>query len=100
MPVEEFDFGMIGLGTMGRNLLLNIADHGFAAIGFDRDLAKGGLLESSATPGTVVKSAPDLAGMIQQLKKPRKIMMLVPAGSVVDNVITDLLVLVEEGDII
>ena len=34
---------MIGLGTMGRNLLLNIADHGFAAIGFDKDAAKGAI---------------------------------------------------------
>ena len=40
-----FDFGMIGLGTMGRNLLLNMADHGFKAIGFDKDLEKGKLLE-------------------------------------------------------
>jgi 6-phosphogluconate dehydrogenase len=100
MPAAEFDFGMIGLGTMGRNLLLNIADHGFAAIGFDRDPAKGVLLESSATPGTNVKSASDLANMILQLKKPRKIMMLVPAGPIIDTVISDLLSLVEEGDII
>jgi 6-phosphogluconate dehydrogenase len=100
MDTPSFDFGMIGLGTMGRNLLLNIADHGFAAIGFDRDPAKGALLESSATPGTRVKSAPDLAAMTQQLNKPRKIMMLVPAGPVVDNVIADLLAVAEEGDII
>ena len=40
MPEPIYDFGMIGLGTMGRNLLLNIADHGFAAIGYDKDPAK------------------------------------------------------------
>jgi 6-phosphogluconate dehydrogenase len=43
---------MIGLGTMGRNLLLNIADHGFNAIGFDKDSSKAQLLESSASAGT------------------------------------------------
>jgi 6-phosphogluconate dehydrogenase len=80
MNNPSFDFGMIGLGTMGRNLLLNIADHGFAAIGFDRDAEKGKLLESSATENTTVKSAASLAEMIDLLKSPRKIMMLVPAG--------------------
>ncbi|MEI9944266.1 MAG: NAD(P)-binding domain-containing protein [Chitinophagaceae bacterium] len=56
-----YDFGMIGLGTMGRNLLLNMADHGFAAIGFDRDATKTAALESTATPGTTVKGAASLA---------------------------------------
>lgn len=95
-----YDFGMIGLGTMGRNLLLNIADHGFAAIGFDRDPAKLTALEEAASPGTTVKGAPSLAEMVQQLKTPRKIMMLVPAGPIVDNVIKDLLPLLEPADII
>jgi 6-phosphogluconate dehydrogenase len=96
----SFDFGMIGLGTMGRNLLLNISDHGFAAIGFDRDASKGVLLESSATAGTTVKSAASLQEMVASLKPPRRIMMLVPAGPIVDAVISDLLPLTEPGDII
>ncbi len=100
MNNPSFDFGMIGLGVMGRNLLLNMADHGFAAIGFDKDPAKGTLLESSATAGTTVKGVGSLAEMVQQLKKPRKIMMLVPAGPIVDSVINDLLPLLEEGDIV
>ena len=100
MNNPSFDFGMIGLGVMGRNLLLNMADHGFAAIGFDKDPAKGTLLESSATGGTTVKGVGSLAEMVQQLKKPRKIMMLVPAGPIVDSVINDLLPLLEEGDIV
>lgn len=100
METPSFDFGMVGLGTMGRNLLLNIADHGFAAIGFDKDIAKGDLLESSATAGTKVKGVDSLADMVSQLKTPRKIMMLVPAGAPVDAVINDLLPLVSNGDII
>ena len=100
MNNPSFDFGMIGLGTMGRNLLLNIADHSFAAIGFDRDAAKATLLESSATAGTAVKGAASLAEMVQLLKLPRKIMMLVPAGSIVDSVINELLPFLQEGDII
>src|SRR5690348_8907939 len=82
----EFDFGMIGLGTMGKNLLLNIQDKGFSTIGYDKDLSKGG--------------APTLQEFVSGLKKPRKIMMLVPAGPIVDAVIKDLLPLIETGDII
>ena len=100
MEKTLFDFGMIGLGTMGRNLLLNMADHGFKAIGFDLDPAKGKLLETSATAGTTVKGVNTLAEMVQQLEVPRKIMMLVPAGKAVDNVINSLLPLLSAGDII
>ena len=100
MNNPAYDFGMIGLGTMGRNLLLNIADHGFAATGYDRDNSKTQLLEASASPGTNVKGAGTLAEMVQSLKTPRKLMMLVPAGPIVDAVIDDLLSLLEHGDII
>jgi 6-phosphogluconate dehydrogenase len=88
------------LGVMGRNLLLNIADHGFSVIGFDKDEAKNSALEAAATPGTTVKGVQDLAHMVQQLQTPRKVMMLVPAGQPVDDVIESLLPLLEKGDII
>ncbi|MDP9040698.1 MAG: NADP-dependent phosphogluconate dehydrogenase [Bacteroidota bacterium] len=100
MEDKLFDFGMIGLGTMGRNLLLNMADHGYKAIGFDLDQAKGKLLESSATEGTKVKGVKTLKELVEQLQPPRKIMMLVPAGKPVDDVINSLLPLLSPGDII
>jgi 6-phosphogluconate dehydrogenase len=100
MNNSAFDFGMIGLGTMGRNLLLNISDHGFSAIGFDKDSSKARLLESSASAGTVVKGVGSLSEMTEQLKIPRKLMILVPAGPIVDAVIKDLLPLLDAGDII
>lgn len=100
MANNLFDFGMIGLGVMGRNLLLNMADHGFRVIGFDKDAQKGAVLESAATPNTTVKGVSTLADMVKQLKPPRKLMMLVPAGRPVDDVINDLLPLVEKNDII
>jgi 6-phosphogluconate dehydrogenase len=100
MANNLFNFGMIGLGVMGRNLLLNMADHGFAVVGFDKDTTKTATLESSATPGTKVKGVNTLAEMIQSLEKPRKLMMLVPAGKPVDDVIHDLLPLLEQGDIV
>ncbi|WAC12355.1 NADP-dependent phosphogluconate dehydrogenase [Dyadobacter pollutisoli] len=100
MSKNLFDFGMIGLGVMGRNLLLNMADHGFSVVGFDKDKAKNSALEASATPGTTVKGVSELSQMIQLLQRPRKVMMLVPAGQPVDDVIASLLPLLEKGDVI
>ena len=100
MANNSFKFGMIGLGVMGRNLLLNMADHGFPVVGFDLDAQKTAALESSASPNTTVKGVNTLAEMIQLLEKPRKLMMLVPAGKPVDSVIHDLLPLLEKGDIV
>lgn len=95
-----YDFGMIGVGTMGSNLLLNMADNGFKVVGYDKDPTKTLLLESSANKGTVVKGVNSLQEMVAHLQKPRKIMMLVPAGKIVDGVIAELLHVVEPGDII
>jgi 6-phosphogluconate dehydrogenase len=95
-----YNFGMIGLGVMGSNLLLNMADHGFKVIGYDKNPDKTNTLESSATKGTIVKGVNTLPEMIAQLQKPRKLMMLVPAGNPVDSVIAELIPLLEEGDII
>ncbi|MBA2562168.1 MAG: NADP-dependent phosphogluconate dehydrogenase, partial [Chitinophagaceae bacterium] len=69
-------------------------------MGYDKDTTKTLLLESSANKDTVVKGVNTLQEMIAQLQKPRKIMMLVPAGKIVDGVIAELLQLIEPGDII
>src|ERR1700753_2384823 len=100
MANNSFKFGVIGLGVMGPNLLLNMADHGFPVVGFDKDEAKGATLESSATPGTTVKGVSTLAEMVQALEKPRSMMMLVPGGKPVDDVINDILPLLDKGDIV
>ena len=97
---QEYDFGMIGLGVMGSNLLLNMADHHFAAIGFDLKPERGQALEAAASSGTIVKGVNSLEAMVNALKQPRKIMMLVPAGKPVDDVIESLLPLLEKGDIL
>jgi 6-phosphogluconate dehydrogenase len=100
MPEIQFDFGMIGLGTMGSNLLLNMADHGFAVVGFDLNRDKTILLESSASHNPNVKGVIALDQMVNLLKTPRKMMMLVPAGKPVDDVITNLTPLLSAGDIV
>ena len=86
-----YDFGMVGLGVMGSNFLLNMADHGYKVIGFDLDAAKAKKLEDEATAGTTVKGVITLQDMVRQLDKPRRIMMLVPAGKPVDEVISNLI---------
>ena len=100
MEPNQFDFGMIGLGVMGSNLLLNMADHGFSVIGYDTNPEKTKLLETSATKDTAVKGVNSLEEMVNALKRPRKLMMLVPAGKPVDSVINDLQPLLQKGDII
>ena len=95
-----YDFGMIGIGVMGSNLLLNIADHGYAVIGFDLKQQRADQLEAAARPGTTVKGVTDIAVMTAAMKKPRKIMMLVPAGKPVDDVIENLLPHLEKDDIV
>src|SRR5690242_20455046 len=100
MENNKYDFGMIGLGVMGSNLLLNMAGHHFSVIGFDKDVQKAKALEAAASEDTEVKGVTTLAEMVQQLKMPRRIMMLVPAGKPVDNVIEDLLPLIDKGDVV
>ena len=92
-------FGMIGLGTMGRNFLLNIAEHGIAGVGFDLDAGKRQLLLDEGK-GMPVDVGNDLTDFLNKLESPRNIMMLVPAGPIVDSVIADLVPHLDPGDLI
>lgn len=93
------EIGMIGLGVMGRNFLLNIADHNHVAVGFDMDSSKIDLLLKEGK-GKKVYGAKTIAEFIALLAKPRIIMLLVPAGAAVDAVIEELIPHLEENDII
>jgi 6-phosphogluconate dehydrogenase len=92
-------FGMIGLGTMGRNLAYNIAGHGFTVCGYDRDEAQRKRFLNE-TPDKNITAATGLQEFVDSLDSPRKIMLLVPAGTVVDLVLADLIPLLEKGDIV
>ncbi|WP_413670166.1 NADP-dependent phosphogluconate dehydrogenase [Mucilaginibacter sp. Mucisp86] len=96
---EKYDFGLIGLGAMGMNLLLNMGDHGIHAAGYDTDPAKCGLLDQEGKH-THLKGFNDITAFVASLKKTRAIIMLVPAGKIVDNVIAELAFLMEKGDIL
>lgn len=90
---------MIGLGTMGRSLLLNMADHGYAVAGLDQDASKVTSLNEEGKDKDV-KGFSDAKEFVQSLTKPRAIMMLVPAGKIVDAVIEEMTPLMDKGDIL
>ncbi len=98
MSTEKYVLGMIGLGTMGRNLLLNIADHGFKVSGFDKDGSKVELLDQAGNANA--KAFSSATEFISNLQKPRAVMMLVPAGKIVDSVIAEIAPLLDKGDLI
>lgn len=83
---------------MGRNFILNIAEKGYSALGFDLDVEKVEALNVEAKDFSV-KGVNSLQTFIDELNVPRKIMMLVPADAV-DSVIKDLIPLLESGDLI
>ncbi|MEI9955125.1 MAG: NAD(P)-binding domain-containing protein [Ferruginibacter sp.] len=87
--MQKAQFGMIGLGTMGRNLVLNMVDHGFSVAGYDRSADQlNRLLEEGK--GKAVQALPTMAEFVNSLETPRRIMMLVPAGKIVDAVIDEI----------
>jgi 6-phosphogluconate dehydrogenase len=90
---------MVGLGVMGRNLLLNMADHGFSVAGYDRDPSKVEALRRESKERDV-RGAANIQEFIALLRQPRAVMMLVPAGAPVDSVISDLLAHLRPGDLI
>lgn len=98
--MKKFDFGMVGLGVMGRNLLLNMADHDFSVVGLDLDAEKAASLEQEAETKHQIKGTTEVKEFVSLIEKPRAIMLLVPAGKPVDTVIGSLLEHLEEGDIV
>ena len=99
MDTSKCSLGIIGLGTMGRNLLLNMAGNGFEVAGHDKDTSKITLLEKESE-GKPVKGFSSLDDFLQSLASPKVVMLLVPAGKIVDDVIHGLMPLLSKGDII
>lgn len=97
---DNYDFGLIGLGVMGRNFILNVADNGFSAFGNDLDAEKVNALIEEGGDSKKVNASTNVKTFVAALSKPRKIMLLVPAGKIVDAVIEGLLPLLDKDDII
>ena len=97
--MKQLDIGMVGLGVMGQNLALNIADHGFSVGGWDAWPEPVERLAAKAASGRV-QAFKSLADLVAALRRPRRLIMLVKAGEVVDQTIAALRPLLSEGDIL
>ncbi|XP_013184862.2 6-phosphogluconate dehydrogenase, decarboxylating [Amyelois transitella] len=100
MAEQKADIALIGLAVMGQNLILNMDDHGFVVCAYNRTVAKVEHFLQNEAKGTKIIGANSLEDMVSKLKKPRKVMLLVKAGSAVDEFVRNLVPLLEKGDII
>src|SRR6266436_5949587 len=96
----EADIALIGLAVMGQNLILNMNDHGFTVVAYNRSVEKVDHFLANEAKGTKIIGAHSIAEMVSLLKKPRRVMMMVKAGKAVDEFIEQLLPHLEAGDII
>src|SRR5512136_1737702 len=94
------DIALIGLAVMGQNLILNMNDHGFTVVAYNRTTSKVDDFLNNEAKGTNVLGVHSLQEMVALLKKPRRVMLMVKAGKAVDEFIESLLGVLEPGDII
>jgi len=95
------DIALIGLAVMGQNLILNMNDHGFTVVAYNRTVSKvDDFLREAARGRDTILGAHSIEETVSLLKRPRKIMLMVKAGKAVDDFIEQLLPHLEEGDLI
>jgi 6-phosphogluconate dehydrogenase len=99
-PEATADIAIMGLAVMGQNLILNMNDHGFKVVAFNRTVSKVDDFLANEAKDTNVVGAHTVQEMVAQLKTPRRVMLMVKAGDAVDQTIENLLPHLEQGDII
>ncbi|HEX2956917.1 MAG TPA: decarboxylating NADP(+)-dependent phosphogluconate dehydrogenase [Chitinispirillaceae bacterium] len=97
---KKGDIAVIGLAVMGQNLILNMNDHGYTVVAFNRTVSRVDAFLADAAKGTDVIGAHSIEEMVGLLKTPRKIMLMVKAGEAVDSEIEKLLPWLSPGDCI
>lgn len=100
MSTQVADIALIGLAVMGQNLILNMNDHGFVVCAYNRTTDKVKAFLENEAKDTKVIGAFSLEEMVNTLKSPRRVMLLVKAGAAVDAFIKQLVPLLSPGDII
>ena len=98
--MEKADIGLIGLAVMGENLILNKESRGYTVAVFNRTVDKVEKFLAGRAKGKQIVGTHNLRELVQSLKSPRKIMMMVKAGQAVDDLIAELSPLLEKGDIL
>ena len=98
--MKQRQFGLIGLGVMGQNLALNIERNGTYVVGYDRSATARDKFASSAAAGKQIKVAESIGEFIDALERPRRILMMIPAGAPVDAAIQELKPWMQPGDLI
>tara|TARA_X000001036_G_scaffold439397_1_gene490405 strand:- start:6516 stop:7922 length:1407 start_codon:yes stop_codon:yes gene_type:complete len=96
---KKFDFGLVGLGVMGRNFILNIAENGFSCIGLSSSIESIKILRKEGKD-FIVDGTQSEKEFLNSLSRPRKVMLLVPAGEPVDSTIKKFLPYLDKDDII
>ncbi|UCG55679.1 MAG: decarboxylating NADP(+)-dependent phosphogluconate dehydrogenase [Phycisphaerales bacterium] len=98
--MAQADIGLIGLAVMGENLILNAESKGFTVACFNRTVSKVDNFINGRAKGKNIIGCHSIEELAENLKKPRKVMLLVKAGAAVDSFIDMLLPHLEDGDII
>jgi len=97
---EQCDIGLIGLAVMGQNLVLNLADHGFQVAAFNRTVSRVDEFMAGPAQGKSIVGCRSLEEFVENLNKPRIVMLMVKAGEPVRQTVKQLALLIEPGDII
>ena len=98
--MEKADIGLIGLAVMGQNLVLNMADHGYRVAVYNRTTnTVDEFIDGPAKDKSIIGTH-SVEELVAALEKPRKVMLMVKAGEVVDRLIDALIPLLEPGDVI
>lgn len=97
---NKADIGVVGLAVMGQNLILNMNDHGFKVVAYNRTVSKTTEFMSGPAKNTNIVGAESIEEMVSKLSTPRKIMLMVRAGDSVDSMIAELMPLLDKGDLI
>ena len=93
-------FGLIGLGVMGENLVLNAERNGFSSVVYNRTPAKTDAFLAGRGAGKDIVAAYTLQEFVAALERPRRILMMVKAGDPVDDTIAQISPYLEEGDLL
>lgn len=95
---ESLDIAVVGLGVMGRSLALNMIDHGLTVGG--SDLSDDLVRHFTTEGGTSARGFATTQDLMRELKRPRRVLIMVPAGPAVDAVLRDLYAVLEPGDVV